>query len=223
MLLASGALALVGFGMTIAAGILHLRRRPSFAKFPLLIGGILLLSPALWFAIGLAPMLLQDLFPRNESWDFSASRDVTGLDPRRRSSVDRTEHDTEYAFQGSIRSAIRLPGDRRIVGLAYIIRVEAMRGQIVNLNWHGKNRGTDAVYEETKQMLETLRIGAAAIEAWRTKLRNSEPSSFSTESTGKPRIRVEIRRVPDGGLRGLNEKSDWYLSVEAEWPPAPRL
>jgi hypothetical protein len=216
VILIAGALALIGLAISATGGILLWRGGSSLGRITLLGSGLALMSPALWLSIQFALLWLRDEFPSNESWDFSASRSVAVLNPEKRQSVDRDDHDSEYTF-GSIRSIIRLPGNRQWPGLASRAYIEAKAGEVISVNWNGRHANTDQVFQEAKGILRDLRLADTGLDSWYAKARSGGTDWFSTELQGEPQIRVDIRRIPTGGDAISLEKTPWYVSVDLIW------
>ena len=216
VILIAAAFALVGLAMSATGGILLWRGGSSLGRITLLGSGLALMSPALWLGIQFALLWLRDEFPSNESWDFSASRSVAVLNPEKRQSVDRDDHDSEYTF-GSIRSTIRLPANRQWPGLASRAYIEAKAGQVISVNWNGRHRTIDDIFQEAKGILRGLRLPDAGLDSWYAKTRSGETNWFRTELQTEPHIRVEIRRIPTGGDAISIERTPWYVSVDLSW------
>jgi hypothetical protein len=162
-------------------------------------------------------MWLKDLIPREESWDFSTSRSAAGLDTRRRTSVERRDHDSNYVFSGNIRSTIQLTENRRLFGSAARVYVEAMKGQVTSISWQSRNAKPEHIFQQARDILRELKLSAEGVDSWYAKIRGGETAWFTTESPAEPRIRVDIRRIGTLEENVPPEKSDWYVSVDLIW------
>jgi hypothetical protein len=217
VVLLAGAVTLIGLVISIGAVVLLFRSGPSIGRFLLLVTGLAALSPAVFLAIGFVYLSLKDSVPRTESWDFRTSRSVAGLDPKRRRSVGLTDHDTEYSFQGNIRSTVQLPGDRVLSGRAYLVIVEAMGDQITGIDWQGKRDRTAVVYQHAKQILRGLHLPDNTLDSWYTKVRGGQREWFRIESASEPRIQVDIRAIPGEDDNLPPEQRECYVNVYVAW------
>jgi hypothetical protein len=223
VILLAGALSLIGLVLSISGALLMLRGGPSFWKVVLLVGGLAALSPALFLVAGFVYLELKESLPQNASWDFSNSRSVSMLDPKKRRSVDNmSDHDAEYSFQGNIRSNVRLPSGRQWSGRGYLVIVDAMGDQITAIDWQGQKNHADQIYQQAKQILQELRMTDPGLEEWYATVRRGEPASLRVEPGTQPRIQVNIRPIPTGGDRIPLEKREWYVNVYVDWTSPER-
>jgi hypothetical protein len=220
VIMLAGAFLLFGGMATLIGAALLLRNGPSLWRVALLVGGLAALAPGVWVGLWIAVPLFEDLIPRTESWDFSTSRSVAALDLKRRNSVERSDRDSEYYFQGNIRSTIRLPEGRQFSGRGSLVIVEALRGQVTVIDWRGRQLKTPDVFEETQRILRELRIPGRQLDDWYAKLRAGQHKWFTAESPGLPRVQVHIRKLPGEAVEVPIEDREWYVNVYADWSPA---
>jgi hypothetical protein len=214
VLLLFGVLALAGIAMFLTGGVLLFRGGPSTAKIVMMVLGALATSPALWFVFA----MLKEEIPRTVAWDFSASRSVAALDPKRRSAREGwRDQDANYVHQGNLRSTLRLPGDRLLRGSASRVYFEEKDGLVTVIQWWGQHEKTDAVYGQAKRILEEMKLTGHSLDAWYAKARGGDRSWFSFELEGEPTIRFDIRTYSGPGEEPAPAEREWFVNVSVEW------
>jgi hypothetical protein len=219
VILFAGALALLGLGVSVTGGVMLWRGGRSFWSIALLLGGILAMSPALLLAAGILLNELKEAIPVTHMWDFRASRSISVLDPRKRQPVDGGPYDSEYTYQGTLRTTIRLPVNRLLSGEAWILYLRANQGQVTNINWRTRGARTDPAFRECQRIMRELKMNTDLLDDWHAKIRRGEKESFSAEtSDGDPAVQVSLRwisKLDDAALPP--EQIEWVLQVDVEW------
>jgi hypothetical protein len=195
----------------------------SFGSIALLLGGILAMSPALLLAAGILFNELKDAIPVTHMWDFSASHSVSVLDPQKRRPVD-IGHDSEYTYQGTLRTTIRLPANRLLSGDAWIMYLQANKGQVTLLNWRTRPAPTHPTFQACKRIMRELKLNTDLLDDWHATILRGEKKSFSAEtSDADPEVRVSLRWVSNLDNSPLPpEQIEWMLQVEVEWKDSGR-
>ena len=219
VILLAGALALLGLGASVTGAVLLWRGGRSFWRIDLLLGGILAMTPALLLVTGILFIELKEAIPITHMWDFSASRSVSVLDPQKRQAVDGGAYDSEYNYQGTLRTNIRLPENRLLSGEAWIMYLRANKGQVTLINWRTRGARTDDAFRGCKRIMQELKLNTELLDAWHAKIHRGERESFSAgTSDADPAIRVTLSWISNlDGAPQSPEQIEWMLQVEVEW------
>ena len=219
VILLAGALALLGLGASVTGAVLLWRGGRSFWRIALLLAGILVMSPALLLVAEILFIELKEAIPVTQMWDFSASRSVSVLDPQKRQPVDGRAYDSEYNYQGTLRTTIRLPENRLLSGEAWIMYLRANKGQVTLINWRTRGARTDHAFRGCKRIMHELKLNTDLLDAWHAKILRGERESFSAgTSDADPAVRVTLRWISNlDGAPLPPEQIEWMLQVEVEW------
>ena len=200
VLLLGGLLGGLGLILCVAGGIGFFRSNTARGKwFLLFLLGLLFTSPAAWFAW---EVFVPD-FPRDKSWDFSASRSVVQLQ-------EKKDVGSHY-YQGNIRSSIRLDGGRHWSGHAYLIVMRTKAGQVSDIHWQSVADAAEPVYEQTRRILKDLALPDRKLESWYEKARRGEQASFSAVARPETGASVEVQ------VRGSVAEKNWTTHVNVWW------
>ena len=224
VILFAGALALLGLGAFVTGGVMLWRGGRSFGRLALLLGGILAMSPALLLVAGILFIELKEAIPVTQMWDFSTSRNASVLDPQKRVTADGGSYDSEYTYQGTLLTTIRLPAKRLLSGEAWIVYLRASEGQVNLINWRTRGTLTDPAFRGCKRMMRELKMNTDLLDDWYTKILRGEKESFSAgTSDADPAVRVSLRwitKLDDAPLPP--EQIEWVLQVDVEWKDGGR-
>ena len=201
VLMAFAAMALLAIVLWIVAVVLFFRAKGyrSWAC-ALVFLGLVLASPALWFAWEMfAPEL-----PVEKSWDFSASRDIEQLKEDKPAGSD-------YYYQGNIRSTVKLAGGRHWSGNAYLVVLRTKAGKITGMYWKSRPSEAGTTRELAARILKDLGLPAQGLDAWHQQARGGEPASLSIHEKTAPGESIEVL------LRGSNEADSWAVHVNVRW------
>jgi hypothetical protein len=224
VILFAGALALLGLGVSVTGGVMVWRGGRSFWSMALLLGGILAMSPALLLVTGILLNELKEAIPVTQMWDFSASRSVSVLDPLKRRPVDGGPYTSEYTYQGTLCTTIRLPADRLLSGEAWIMYLRANKDQVTLINWRTRGARTNPAFHECKRIMRELKLNTDLLDDWHAKILRGEKESFSAgTSDADPDVRVSLRWISSLNDAPLPlEQIEWMLQVEVEWKDGER-
>jgi hypothetical protein len=224
VILFAGALALFGLAASVTGSVMLFRGSRSFLSIAFLLGGILAMSPAVLLAAGILLEELKDAIPVTHMWDFSGSRSTSVLDPLKRQPVDGGAYDSTYTYQGTLRTTIRLPENRLLSGEAWIIYLQANKGQVTHLNWRTRRLRTEDAFRECKRILGELKLNPDSLDDWHGKiLRREEAAIYTEASDAIHEVRVTLRRVSNLESEPLPpEQIEWMLQVEVDWKDGVR-
>jgi hypothetical protein len=214
-----GLMALAGIGMFLTGGALMFRGGPTTAKTVMMLLGALAMSPAVWLLFG----LVKAEIPQTLSWDFSTSRGIAPLDPKRRSERENwQDRDAEYGFQGNLRTTLQLPAGRIVKGNADRVLFVEKGGQVTTIVWTGQYEKTDAVYAQAKQILAEMKLTGHGLHEWYAKARGGDKGWFSHELESEPKIAVDIRTYGRPGPEPTPADREWFVNVNVEWKEGTR-
>ena len=168
----------------------------------LLLLGMLLASPATWFAW---EVFGPDI-PRDKFWDFSTSRSIAQL----QESKDVGAH----YFQGNIRSTIKLAGGRQWSGHAYLVVMRTKAGMVYDIRWQSLPGDAAPVYEQTGRILKGLGLPAQELESWFGKVSRGEQASFTAVTRSDTDANIEVQ------VRGSVKEKSWVTHVDVTWKDA---
>jgi len=205
VLLVGGMLGGLGLILCAVGGIRLFRSGASRrSSLLLLLAGILLASPATWFAWE----VFGPEFPSDKNWDFSSSRSIAQL--------QETKDVGSHYFQGNIRSTIKLDGGRHWSGHAYLVVIRTKSGQVSDIHWQSTPDSADPVYERTRSILKDLALPDRELETWYGKVRRGEQASFSSASRSDTGASVEVQ------VRGSIAEKSWTTHVNVWWAEGGR-
>jgi hypothetical protein len=200
VLLLGAALGGIGLVLCVVGGIRLFRARaPRYRSLLLFSFGLLLASPALWFAW---EVFGPDI-PTDKSWDFSASRSTAQLQEKKDVG--------SYYYQGNIRSTVKLSGGRQWSGHAYLVVIRTKAGMISDIHWQSRPGEAAPVYEQTRRILKDLAVPGEELETWYEKVRRGEQGSFSAVVRSDTDESIEVQ------VRGSVKEKDWTTHVNVWW------
>ena len=205
VLLVGGLLGGLGLVLCVVGGIGFFRPGPSRGKSALLLLlGLIMVSPAAWFAWD---VFVPD-FPRDKSWDFSASRSVAQLQEKKEV--------RPHFFRGNIRSSVKLDGGRHWSGHAYLVEIRTNSGQMSEIHWQGYSGDATVVYEQTRRMLKDLALPDRELESWYGKVGRGEQASFGVAARPDTGASVEVQ------VRETVREKGWTTHVHVWWKDGNR-
>ena len=203
VLLIGGILAGLGLILCAVGGIrFFLPRASRRISLLLLFLGMLLASPAAWFAW---EVFGPDI-PRDKFWDFSSSRSIAQL--------QETKDVGSHYFQGNIRSTIKLAGGRQWSGHAYLVVMRTKAGMIYDIRWQSPLDAAAPVYEQTGRILKGLGLPVQELDTWYGKVSRGEQASFTAVTRSDTDANIEVQ------VRGSVKEKSWVTHVDVSWKEA---
>jgi hypothetical protein len=205
VLLIGGMLGGLGLILCAVGGIRFFLPRASRRRsLLLLLLGMLLASPAAWFAW---EVFGPDI-PRDKFWDFSTSRGIAQL--------QEPKDVGSHYFQGNIRSTIKLAGGRQWSGHAYLVAIRTKSGQVSDIHWQSLPDAAAPVYEQTGRILKGLGLPAQELESWYGKVSRGEQASFTAVMRSSTDASIEVQ------VRGSVKEKSWVTHVNVWWAEGNR-
>jgi hypothetical protein len=199
VLLVVALLTVAGLVISIFGAVSLFRRGTSrYRSVATLLIGLVLMSPALWFAY----QVFEEDLPRDKSWDFSSSRSVVQLGEEKQQEY--------YYYQGNLRSTVKLPSNKQWSGTAYLVRFKASAGQITEIHWQSKADPASQAYRRAKMILAGLALPERDLDAWYDKVSRGEQASFTHVARSDAET-IEVQ------VRGSVKEADWVVHVNAWW------
>ena len=193
-------LAIAGLVSCVIGAVLLVRSWKSRSKALLILFlGLVLMSPALWFAW---EMFAPD-FPRDKSWDFSTSLSVAQLHEAKDAEA--------YYYQGNLRSTVKLSSNRQWSGNAYLVVFRARAGRITDVHWQTRAADAPQAYQNARRILKELALPDRDLDSWYAKVRRGEPASFSVVAGSDTDVSIEVR------MRGSVAEENWVVHVNVSW------
>ncbi len=200
VLLLGGLLGGLGLVLCAVGGIRFFGSGASrFQSLFLVSVGLLLVSPAAWFAW---EVFVPDI-PRDKSWDFSTSRSIAQLQEKKEVG--------SYYYQGNVRSTVKLDGGRQWSGHADLVVMRTKAGNVTDIRWDSVSGEAAPIYERTRSILGSLGLPDRELGSWYAKVNRGEQASFTTAARPDAGASVEIQ------VRGSLLKKSWAAHVHVWW------